>query len=167
MKCWMVNGRVQADVPEKLSKLQDWKGVITIAIIRGKGGSHICRGRETRGPFLTSPGPQGWTLPRWNVYPFVHPQVWTLSTGGANIEFHPQGITSPPGDNSAPRVKVCPYGLSLEWASDAFVKKIVWNIAQPDIVKFDTLPFTWKVTIMSYKARVVKFFNATNIIARF
>jgi hypothetical protein len=56
----------------------------------------------TPGPLGMNLSPQGWNLsPRGNVHPIVHPQGWTLSTikknGGYNREFHPQGITSPPG----------------------------------------------------------------------
>jgi hypothetical protein len=78
-----------------------------------------------RGPFLTSPlaprgeiVPQGWNLsPRGEVPPFVPPRgehsfiVW--KNGGANREFHLQGITSPLGDKFTPAGQLRPWGLKL------------------------------------------------------
>jgi hypothetical protein len=62
-----------------------------------------------------TPGPQGWNLSRRvEVHPFVHPQGWTLfivyKNGGANREFHPQGITLPLGDKLTPGGQLRPWG---------------------------------------------------------
>jgi hypothetical protein len=71
---------------------------------------------SARGPFLISPlAPRGKICPLGRMLtpsftPRCEHSLLFRWNGGANREFHPQGITSPPGDNFTPRGQNSPLG---------------------------------------------------------
>jgi hypothetical protein len=69
--------------------------------------------------------PQRWTLsPRENVYPFVHPMVWTLTTVQKNgwANFTPRGQSSLLGGKLHPwGSKLTPWGKIKKLSSDHLI----------------------------------------------